>query len=216
MRIVTMSVIAAAAAALATTLPAAAATTVLDFNAASACAVVCTDYAPISQSYGDSATVDMSYTGRVGVGNTASNGDVNYWGAGYSGLPQVAWSGFGPSAVTEIKLQVLGNNTLTLDSFQLGSYLNVLRNIQINLFDLNYNSILSTALLVELGSGANFTGYSTNTGFILQIGPDGYNGGITNLTFSIDPVPEPSIWAMLITGFGLVGATLRRRRAVVA
>jgi hypothetical protein len=27
-----------------------------------------------------------------------------------------------------------------------------------------------------------------------------------------DPVPEPSSWAMLIVGFGLVGATLRRRR----
>jgi hypothetical protein len=31
-----------------------------------------------------------------------------------------------------------------------------------------------------------------------------------------DPIPEPSSWAMLITGFGLVGATLRRRRAAIA
>jgi len=29
-------------------------------------------------------------------------------------------------------------------------------------------------------------------------------------------VPEPATWAMMITGFGLVGATLRRRRAVSA
>jgi hypothetical protein len=29
-------------------------------------------------------------------------------------------------------------------------------------------------------------------------------------------VPEPASWAMLIAGFGLVGATLRRRRAVAA
>jgi hypothetical protein len=29
-------------------------------------------------------------------------------------------------------------------------------------------------------------------------------------------VPEPATWAMLIAGFGLVGATLRRRRAVPA
>jgi len=28
------------------------------------------------------------------------------------------------------------------------------------------------------------------------------------------PVPEPSTWAMIITGFGLAGATLRRRRPV--
>jgi hypothetical protein len=32
-------------------------------------------------------------------------------------------------------------------------------------------------------------------------------------SFSIsDPVPEPANWAMMIAGFGLVGATQRRRR----
>lgn len=30
------------------------------------------------------------------------------------------------------------------------------------------------------------------------------------------PVPEPSTWALMIGGFGLAGAALRRRRAVVA
>ena len=34
-----------------------------------------------------------------------------------------------------------------------------------------------------------------------------YNGG--------GAVPEPASWAMLIAGFGLVGASMRRRRAVV-
>lgn len=29
-------------------------------------------------------------------------------------------------------------------------------------------------------------------------------------------IPEPATWAMLITGFGLVGATVRRRRALAA
>jgi len=29
-------------------------------------------------------------------------------------------------------------------------------------------------------------------------------------------VPEPAVWAMMIAGFGMVGATLRRRREVVA
>jgi hypothetical protein len=32
-------------------------------------------------------------------------------------------------------------------------------------------------------------------------------------SFSIsDPVPEPANWAMMIAGFGLIGATQRRRR----
>jgi hypothetical protein len=41
-------------------------------------------------------------------------------------------------------------------------------------------------------------------------------GGV--LTYVLDPtsVPEPDNWAMMIAGFGLVGATLRRRRRLVA
>ena len=43
---------------------------------------------------------------------------------------------------------------------------------------------------------------------------------VSGLSFSIVPidaaVPEPSSWAMLIAGFGLVGATARRRRLAAA
>jgi PEP-CTERM motif len=52
------------------------------------------------------------------------------------------------------------------------------------------------------------------------------NGGLNSAAsanFTLDwtiseggAVPEPASWAMLITGFGLVGATARRRRAVTA
>jgi hypothetical protein len=31
-----------------------------------------------------------------------------------------------------------------------------------------------------------------------------------------DPIPEPSSWAMLIAGFGLIGAMARRQRIVAA
>jgi hypothetical protein len=33
------------------------------------------------------------------------------------------------------------------------------------------------------------------------------------LTNSVEVLPEPGSWALLVTGFGLVGAGLRRRRA---
>jgi hypothetical protein len=42
---------------------------------------------------------------------------------------------------------------------------------------------------------------------------------VTNLTFQVQEltgVPEPSSWAMLIAGFGLTGAAMRRRRGQVA
>jgi hypothetical protein len=49
---------------------------------------------------------------------------------------------------------------------------------------------------------------------------EGLFGSITDPNASINyvfaAVPEPSSWAMLIAGFGLVGAAARRRRAVAA
>jgi hypothetical protein len=48
------------------------------------------------------------------------------------------------------------------------------------------------------------------------------NSGVSNVTISYTPsavqggVPEPATWAMLIVGFGMVGAGLRRRRLGLA
>ncbi len=53
---------------------------------------------------------------------------------------------------------------------------------------------------IDFGGGANFVAYD-------------------NITFgssTVGGVPEPASWAMLIAGFGLVGATQRRRKAAVA
>ena len=63
--------------------------------------------------------------------------------------------------------------------------------------------------------------------FLLFRGIDGQGTGIKSFTmsgafiiaagsFSSAVVPEPDSWAMLIAGFGLVGATMRRRRAAIA
>jgi hypothetical protein len=45
--------------------------------------------------------------------------------------------------------------------------------------------------------------------------PDGNGGYHVSNTLQAG-VPEPATWAMMITGFGLMGATLRRRRMVTA
>ena len=39
---------------------------------------------------------------------------------------------------------------------------------------------------------------------------------IDTVSLATSNVPEPASWALLITGFGLTGAALRRRRAVIA
>ena len=72
------------------------------------------------------------------------------------------------------------------------------------------------------GSNTNWqsftTTYTATKGSILTaraVGTsDSYGGYLDNI--SISGVPEPTSWAMMIGGFGLVGGTLRRRRSSVA
>lgn len=44
----------------------------------------------------------------------------------------------------------------------------------------------------------------------------GRNGNEHAFFLTSNPVPEPASWAMMISGFGLVGAAMRRRAATVA
>ena len=60
-------------------------------------------------------------------------------------------------------------------------------------------------------TGLNLTGNSHTIQF--EQAQSGWTF-VSEVTFGA--VPEPASWAMMITGFGLVGATMRRRRAVIA
>ena len=50
---------------------------------------------------------------------------------------------------------------------------------------------------------------------VLQNGTFGVQGGGSQDMLAFAGVPEPSSWALLIAGFGLTGAALRRRRAAI-
>ncbi|MFQ3666151.1 MAG: PEPxxWA-CTERM sorting domain-containing protein [Sphingomonadaceae bacterium] len=53
---------------------------------------------------------------------------------------------------------------------------------------------------------------------IFQIGGGGYESDNHTVGFFLEMnvIPEPGTWAMMIAGFGLVGAAMRRRRAALA
>lgn len=65
------------------------------------------------------------------------------------------------------------------------------------------SNFIST-LVLDGGGQGNLRGNSNGS----------VSGSVQVEYFFNDPIPEPSAWAMLIVGFGLTGATLRRQRAL--
>lgn len=88
---------------------------------------------------------------------------------------------------------IANNGTLTVPGWNLVAAPNVLGNIKINTPNLQG--------LVVAQAYWTMNGVKVGVGF-----PTDVTAG----------VPEPASWAMLIAGFGLVGATLRKRRMAIA
>ncbi|MFM9977947.1 MAG: DUF4394 domain-containing protein, partial [Sphingomonadaceae bacterium] len=65
------------------------------------------------------------------------------------------------------------------------------------------DALYSINLMPGTNNAANFIG-------TIGVGP------LIGLTATTGAVPEPATWAMMITGFGIVGATARRRRRVAS
>nr|WP_295661943.1 PEPxxWA-CTERM sorting domain-containing protein [Polymorphobacter sp.] len=64
-----------------------------------------------------------------------------------------------------------------------------------------------TALVTIVRNGRTFSGSFTDV-----IGDPDFNVGPVTLG-TLGTVPEPAAWGMMLTGFGLLGATMRRSRA---
>lgn len=88
--------------------------------------------------------------------------------------------------------------------------------LTVSLFDSGLN-LLDTLVLPAPRSNLNasFSFTANNVSSLVMSNAVG-TFGLSTLTFDSGVVPEPASWAMLISGFGLVGAVARRRRNVVA
>lgn len=91
----------------------------------------------------------------------------------------------------------------------------------LNVFDIDGNSLLNVVIEAVDGppydfADSKYTRFSVDStngigGFsLLPFGAE-YNFSIDDLAAT---VPEPGTWALMIGGFGLVGASMRRRREV--
>ncbi len=200
--------------------PASAATFVLDFGNTN-CAGGCTDGGTFVQTYGDQTGLDVSYQSLNGPGNsTVGYQGLRYWNANYGNLNGVAWGGTSSnSGVPEITFTLTQPGTIRLNSLQYAGWPNTNRSTGFRIYDLNYNLLFNSGALSAPGNGNNLITFNTgnNSGLRLQWGPDGYNAGIDNLSFSLNEplgaVPEPATWLMMIAGFGLVGGMMRSTRS---
>ena len=75
-------------------------------------------------------------------------------------------------------------------------------------------SLIGTDILDNIGSGAGAQGFNGGLGAgTYSVWIQEANAGVANYAFNflVRSVPEPSTWAMMLSGFGLIGWSMRRR-----
>lgn len=158
----------------------------------------------------DSAAGELSYTPTVlSASFAAANSVVN----GIFASPYQYTGGEGPVAGQEVRFDFSFDKALTLDA---GQYFFAPK-VQLSNGSFLWLSapkpIVSpgTPFMPDLQSWIRNTNLDPDW---LRIGTDITGQGPFNAAFDLtgSTVPEPSSWALLLIGFGMVGTTLRRRQ----
>ncbi len=187
----------------------------------------CSAFESIDQSYGDTAEVDVQLR-YDSTGSADALNSLQYWPNAYNELINVAFGVNNPNTNgASIFFAPISGYQVTLDSFNIGAWLN--REgapSEYTIFD-GLGATLFSSGSISVGQPGNLSnfyivGLTSANGIGLKWGPESYNVGVDNVSFSasrivpIDPggVPEPATWAMMLAGFGLIGAAMRRRQKV--
>lgn len=85
-------------------------------------------------------------------------------------------------------------------------------------FDLSSPGLIGSIFDIYAPGGQLYTGSNAAPTFSLSSFSTtaGFPGTLGTGTLTISAVPEPDNWALLIAGFGLIGAIAHRRRMVAA
>ena len=166
-------------------------------------ALVATSAIALSAGTASAATLIGSYW--VGGGT--------YWGTGY---PQTAYSPLDAAALIfgpgNYNISIY-STSVTMTGWVDGNGTSVHLK-----YDWDNGALGNSPVAQNFKPRPTYDGGGAFSAYILD--REGIYGSITNPNASINyvfaAVPEPSSWVMLIAGFGLVGASMRRRKAVVA
>lgn len=148
------------------------------------------------------------------------------WNGDYSGR-SAAYCNSGAGCTLDMTVDA--GYSMTLASFFLGGWPNTDRTISWSVIDLFDSSVVASTLdaFVSGTTGVvNTIGASSTAGFRILFGPDGFNGGINDITYSYarlgdgggddggaSPVPLPAAGWLMIAGLGGLAALRRRRKA---
>ena len=171
--------------------------------------------APIA---GDTLLYDFT-DGSLGVLNPGYSGAIIQDGTNGNG----AQNPFSIPGGNYLSVLEGGNATITFDS--------LMRSISFNWGSVDaYNTLTihwsgGDEVVIGNPGGGNQQNPSNNGVFWANVGAGEYISGLSfasdQNSFEVDDisgsaVPEPATWAMMIMGFGLAGAAIRRRRTVLS
>lgn len=174
----------------------------------------CGNGSQISQDYGDIAgVVDVIWDRNR---NTATADNVLHWGTGYETLSNVAY-GTNNGGGLSITFLLDPGHVITLNSFDIAPYLRRVNDSVVRVFDLADPSLPlldSGSFSVQTGVVNSFTnpgGWTSTTGLRIELGPDAWDVGISNISFTTAVIPLPASGLLLLSGLAGFGL-LRRRR----
>lgn len=178
-------------------------------------------------SIGNGAIIQTASPGFGSAGPVTLNYDVagspalRFWSVSYSGT-SAAYCGtnIASSADCALDLTVASGNEVTLLDFSLGGWPNANRAVDWRVINLADNTVVDSAVAAAVSGAApllNTINASSDTGFRIFFGPDGFNGGITSVNFSfgqtMPPIPLPAAGWLMLAGLGGLAALRRRKRA---
>lgn len=218
---------AAAVSAAAIASPSLAATQVLDFSGSicgPAGGIACGNGTEIGANYGDTDQIDVMYRSiNIGTGET-SELLLRTWQTGFGDLKSVVYGGAGAGYLGEIVLKPKAGYEVSLAGFDFSTYQGRIANLPISIKNVTGDTTIAAVSLPTKSPTHNSLAVNSDyftDGIVLRWGPNSFDAALDNIAFDvreapISAAPEPSAWALMLLGFGGLGATLRRRRALAA